>query len=273
MSVVGVGSAKGAPGVTTACLALTLAWPRSVLLVEADPAGGDLLAGLLAGAEPPGGGLLGLALAARRGRLGSADVLDRSIALDAGGDHRALVAPVDVGQSRPIRDAADRIAEAIASTAGHGLDVIVDLGRVGPSTGGPWSGRLARLLLVMQPTLRGASAARSTLAWLPGQLSEGCRLGVLLAGRGPYRASEIAGALGVDVVGPIDHDPASARVLAGEAPASRGFDRRPLMRSARTLAAALTCSSPSTVDEPVPAHRDQDSDPLSHTPAAVGRPA
>lgn len=272
MSVVGIGSAKGAPGVTTACLALTLAWPRPVLLVEADPAGGDLLAGYLAGAEPPAGGLLGLALAARRGPLDATGVLDRSIALDPDGDHRALAAPVDVGQSRPIREAAGRIADAIASTSQQGHDVIVDLGRLGPSSGS-WPGRLNRLLLVVSPTLRGASAARSALGWLPGRLGEGCELGVLLAGRGPYRPAEIADALGVDVAGTIDQDPASARVLAGETPAGRGFDRRPLMRSARTLADVLARPSAVGVNEPVPAHRDQDSDPISQVPAAVGRPA
>ena len=38
-------SAKGAPGVTTSGLALTLSWPRGVVLAELDPAGGDVLAG------------------------------------------------------------------------------------------------------------------------------------------------------------------------------------------------------------------------------------
>ena len=38
-------SAKGAPGVTTAALALALSWPRRTVLAELDPAGGDVLAG------------------------------------------------------------------------------------------------------------------------------------------------------------------------------------------------------------------------------------
>src|SRR5690606_3881210 len=37
------------PGVTTTGLALTLTWPRDILLAECDPAGGSLLSGYLLG--------------------------------------------------------------------------------------------------------------------------------------------------------------------------------------------------------------------------------
>lgn len=270
MSIIGLTSVKGAPGVTTTCLALTLAWPRPVLMVEADPAGGDLLAGYLAGAEPPGSGLLGLALAARRGPLGSADVLDRSIALDRDGEYRVLAAPVDPGQWRPIIEAADRIADTLVTSTEHAMDVIVDLGRLGPAAGGPWTGRLSRLLLVVEPTLRGASAARSALGWLPGQLGESCALEVLLAGRGPYGPGEIADAVGVDVGGTIVRDPVSARVLAGETPARRAFDRRPLPRCARALAATLVGPSPSDREPPPPVLADRNGAADARQPDVVG---
>ncbi len=44
MTVVALASVKGSPGVTTAALAMAARWPagRKVLLVEADPFGGDL---------------------------------------------------------------------------------------------------------------------------------------------------------------------------------------------------------------------------------------
>ena len=44
MSVFAFGSARHSPGVTTSLLALAAAWPadRQVLVIEADPAGGDL---------------------------------------------------------------------------------------------------------------------------------------------------------------------------------------------------------------------------------------
>lgn len=241
MSVLGLASAKGAPGVTTACLALTLIWPSPVVLVEADPAGGDLLAGYLAGADPPGGGLLGLALAARRRRLAAGDVLEGSITLDPEGRRRVLVAPADARQSQLITDATDRLADAIVGIADArpDLDVIVDLGRAAVPVSAPWLRQLNSLLLVAEPTLRGASAARSALGWLPVQLPDGCLLGVLLAGHGRYGPAEISEALAAPVVGVIAHDPVSARVLTGETPAGRGFDRSPLMRSARSLADTL----------------------------------
>ncbi len=247
MTVLALTSAKGAPGVTTTAVAMTLVWPRPVLLVEADPAGSDLLAGYLAGAEPPGGGLLGLALAARRRPLDAAEVLDAAITLDPDGQHGVLVAPTDTGQCQPITDATDRLADALGRLAHDhpDLDVIVDLGRAAAPVSAPWLRQLSSLLLVVRPTLRGASAARSTLGSLGGQTHDGCVVSLLLAGDGPYRPAEISDALGVPVAGTIAHDPASARVLTGEAPAGRGFGRSPLMRSARSLAETLTRTSPS----------------------------
>src|SRR3982074_1468642 len=43
MALIAIASDKGAPGVTTAALALAAVWPRPVLLAECDPAGGDLV--------------------------------------------------------------------------------------------------------------------------------------------------------------------------------------------------------------------------------------
>ena len=42
MSLVVVSAGKGSPGVTTTALALSAVWPRPALLMECDPAGGDL---------------------------------------------------------------------------------------------------------------------------------------------------------------------------------------------------------------------------------------
>ncbi|MHB8340051.1 MAG: hypothetical protein ACYDB7_02620 [Mycobacteriales bacterium] len=104
-------------------MALVLVWPRPILLVECDPAGGDLLAGYLAGADPPGGGLLGLALAARHTTLGGGDVSDRALASDSSGARLVLTAPADGG-------------ELLGSLGepGSGPDVILDVG--GFSSGG-----------------------------------------------------------------------------------------------------------------------------------------
>ena len=73
MTVIALTSAKGAPGVTTTALALTLLWPRPVLLAECDPAGdSSLLAGYMGGSVEHTRGLLGLLAAQRRGELADA---------------------------------------------------------------------------------------------------------------------------------------------------------------------------------------------------------
>src|SRR5947209_19017441 len=70
MSTFAFASVKASPGVTTLCQVLALAWPedRAVVVVEADPAGGDLAARLELRAEP---GLVSLAAAGRRGLTGA----------------------------------------------------------------------------------------------------------------------------------------------------------------------------------------------------------
>src|SRR3954451_17813904 len=63
MAVVALCSASGSPGVTTTAVAMTLNWPRPVLIVEADPTGGSgILAGFLRGTTEYDAGLIELAL-------------------------------------------------------------------------------------------------------------------------------------------------------------------------------------------------------------------
>ena len=70
MGLIVLAADKGAPGVTTAAVALGAVWPRPVLLAECDQAGGDLVYRLPAeggGMLNPARGLLSLAATARRG--------------------------------------------------------------------------------------------------------------------------------------------------------------------------------------------------------------
>ena len=70
MALIAIASDKGAPGFTTAALALAAVWPRPVLLAECDPAGGDLVYRFPAvggGHLDPRRGVLSLAVVARRG--------------------------------------------------------------------------------------------------------------------------------------------------------------------------------------------------------------
>src|SRR5260370_29129782 len=70
MALIAVAADKGAPGVTTASVALAAVWPRPVLLAECDPAGGDIvyrLPGAGGTRLDPRRGLLSPAVAARHG--------------------------------------------------------------------------------------------------------------------------------------------------------------------------------------------------------------
>ena len=63
-------AARAGTGVTTTAVGLAAAWPRPVLLVEADPCGySTILAGTLGATVPVGPGLLDAAMAARSGEL------------------------------------------------------------------------------------------------------------------------------------------------------------------------------------------------------------
>jgi hypothetical protein len=123
-----------------------------------------------------------------------------------------------------------------------GTDVVVDAGRLG-ATGGPEPVlRQAHVvLLVMRTSLDAVVSARARAGWLRELLADSAAghegLGVLLVGEGrPYRAAEVAKAVGLPVVAVLSHDEPNAQVLSHGAPRGRRFDTSPLVRSARSAA-------------------------------------
>jgi hypothetical protein len=223
VSVLVAGSAKGSPGVTTSLLALALTWPREALFVEADPAGGDIRAGLLQAQTPPGRDLLGLALASRRG---DPDAAEHAIALH---DDRLWVVPglTDPAQREAVLPVWPRVVSALMATR---RDVLVDAGRLdSPAVLVP-AAEPAVVLLAVAPTLAGVDRA------YPASTGPGvARIGLLVVGDGPYPAGELAKALDTSVLGVLPADPGAARTLAsGHVPW-----RSPLLRAARDLAPEL----------------------------------
>jgi hypothetical protein len=75
--------------------------------------------------------------------------------------------------------------------------------------------------------------------WLEARPSEGHRLGLVTVGDGPYPDSEIADALGVEVLARLPWDPDAANALVSVPAASRELRLAPLVRAARTLADRL----------------------------------
>jgi hypothetical protein len=245
MAVLALTSAKGAPGVSTAALAMTLLWPRPALLVEADPAGSSVLAGYLRGTVDHSRGMLGLAMAHRHGELAEA-LWTQTVPLTPsapGAQKRWLLPGIsDAAQGASTAGLWGPLGALLAALDDDGVDVLIDAGRAGAAQPPTALLRHADLvLLVLDTSLPAIAAARARLGLLAEELalaseadSSQSRLRLLLIGEGrPYNAREVAAALGVPVLADLAWDPENANVLTVGASPGRRFDSSPLLRSAR----------------------------------------
>ncbi|MFL6110686.1 MAG: chromosome partitioning protein [Catenulispora sp.] len=276
MTLLMAGSVKGSPGVSTMAMALAVVWPVGprVLLVEADPAGGDIQS-WWGRADTPG--LVTLAVAARR-EAGDGLVWQHAQRLPGGLE--VLVGPAGTDQAKAAWT-------VLASRAGSLFDAlacdprvlaIVDAGRLDPAS--PVLGLLdnAGLCLVATrprlPDLAHVAARLPTLA-RPGAV------GVVLVGTGSYGAADVEAALGVPVVGELPADARGAAAVCGRAGLRRWqVERLPMLRSARLLAEhlvdALACrpvrrAAPGRVAGRLPATPVRPHEPTAR-PAVAGRP-
>jgi hypothetical protein len=227
MTVVALTSAKHAPGVTTLALALTSAWADTgpALLVEADPAGGDVAARVGLPLEP---GLVSLAAAARRPTV-LLDLDAHSQALPAGGE--AVLAPSSPEQAvTALGSVADRLAAALGTAA---RPVVVDCGRwLKGSPSRPLLTRADWVLVVMRPTVEDVEHIRVRRSALEADV--GSRLAVILLGERPYGAADVEATLGVPVLGAVPLDRRGADAVVGRS--RPGTARRSaLVRSARSF--------------------------------------
>src|SRR5262249_1994322 len=250
MALIAVAADKGAPGVTTACLALTLVWPRAVLLAECDPAGGDLiyrLPGARGGQLDPGRGLLSLAVAARRGPP-PRPVLEPAQPLRGGLDVRVGVVTAEQGTGlEPLWGPVGAVLARLPD-----CDVIADCGRIGAD--GPHYDLLAyasSVVLVTRASLEEVVRLRERVAAVISALGLRHRQGIPgggMGGAGPRRVhpalTEAGQALGPGgasrILGGLAYEPKAAEALGG---VQRGhLGRSLLLRTARGLAGRLARS-------------------------------
>lgn len=244
MGLIGLTSVRGAPGVTTTALGLSLAWHRPVLLVEADVAAGSaILAGYLRGSLQHDRGLRDVAAAISMG-----EPLDEAInaaLIDLpGGRARLLPGLTSASQAPVVGGAWEPLGAHLRDLDDAGMDVIVDLGR--------WSARhgpepllpyLDLLLLATTSDLPGVHAAHGWVTVLSAELdmlgrgSDALRALVIGPGR-PYSTGEVADALELPVIGDLAWDPPTAAVLSHGAAPHRNAARAPLGRSLTALATA-----------------------------------
>ncbi|MFD0685434.1 hypothetical protein [Actinomadura fibrosa] len=277
MALIALAADKGAPGVTTAAVALGAVWPRPVLVAECDQAGGDLVYRLPAAAPSTGGeapaqdrdggmlnpsrGLLSLAATARRG-LRPEQVAEHCQRLVGGLD--VLVGLTNAEQAQAMTWLWGPLGRAFAGLAP--VDVIADCGRLGAGT--PLTDMLREadlVVLLTRATLEQVAHLRERVAALTAELRGGPPVGVLvLADPRDFRGSIaevdriIAGARvrghaldagagagtepgpavpPVSVIGGLALDPKGAELLSGRW--GGRLDRSLLIRSAREVASDL----------------------------------
>lgn len=226
--LVGLCSAKGSPGVTTAALALGARWPSDdPIVVEADPAGGDLAARFRLGATPS---LVTLAAASRR-------TADQRLLADhchrLPGGLRVVAGPIAARQAHAALSLLASRGGPLFGTAGT---VLIDVGRVDPSSPAlPLLRALDALLVLAHPN-------ESELAHVA-MLSEDIpswtrRPSLVLVGPG-YSRADVESALRIPVLGTLPDDPRGARVLCGGLRGS-GPHKSGLGRAAALLARLIT---------------------------------
>ena len=238
MTLVALTSVKHSPGATTAALALATAWSadHEVVVVEADPAGGDLVARLQLPFEP---GLVSLAAATRHGSVAGPVGHAHLQPLPCGG--AALVGPGSAEQA--VAALRELRAGAFAGLAGEAGLVVVDCGRWSPgSATQPVIAAADLVLVVTRPTVEGVVHLRSRAAGLRREARD--RAALLLVGERPYRAGEVDEAVGLRVAGVLADDPRGATALY-QSPRPGLARRFLLVRSARSfLERALPFVSP-----------------------------
>lgn len=223
--LLGLVSAKGSPGVSTAALALTAAAGDGGLMVELDPSGGSVECWTGATGEP---GLIRVANGLRRA-VEPEMLLTHAVTTPPG--VRSVLAPTAGGLAEStIAMTGDRLVPVLAELE---ATVVVDSGRWSRSQS--TARRIAGcdvIGVVCAPTMHGVEAAR----WLidPLRSTAAGNVVLLLVGDRPYSPLEVAAVVGVPVIGVLAWDSRGVNGLLTTG-TGRGWSRSALARSARSM--------------------------------------
>lgn len=247
MTVVALTGGKAGPGATTAALALGLSWPRPVLLVDADGAGGDMVPGMLPGRVGTERGVLSWLVATRRHTvLEAAQVLaEHVVSLPEAPGVWLMPGVQHGGQSQPLATGGwERLARVLERVpAAGGRDVIIDTGRLSSGACWPVLAVADQILLAVRPTVRSIQGARGAAEHLRAHLGDLALVRLLICGAGDYSAKDVSEQLGVSVAGALPQDAAAAAVLTeGAAAGMRSLKRSRMLRSAAGVAAELVAA-------------------------------
>jgi cellulose biosynthesis protein BcsQ len=233
--LIAVGSVKGSPGATTFAVALAARWAgqEPVVVVEADPAGGDLATRFGHYPEP---GLVALATAGRRAD-NEAPVVAQCLALGVD----VVLAPAGPEATQTVSMLV-RESVPLLRAAGRRQVLILDVGRLDPAS--PALPLLAEADLVLAVTRLSVEAVDALDLRMPAlaQAAGGYeRMRLVAVGDSPLATDRIltGSAQAMRVLATVPEDRRGADVLSGRARPGHGWTRLPLPRAARAAALRL----------------------------------
>ncbi|MEV6242689.1 chromosome partitioning protein [Lentzea sp. NPDC051838] len=264
--LIAVCSLKGSPGVTTLATALGARWPgqQNPIVVEVDPAGGDLMARFRLRDTP---GLVSLAAATRRRGGTDPNLLAQHAQLLPGG-LRVVLGPVGAEQARaalgvlalgplsPLRRAADQ----------SGSTVIADCGRVDPDSPALAIIRSADVMLLVARPHDDELAHVALKLQVAQQWSR--RPCFVLIGDG-YPTPEVSQTLRVPVMARVPRDIKGAAALCGQSISRRGLSKSALGRAAAKIALNVHVTSQQPIHDGTHAPQLQLARPGEATLSAV----
>lgn len=246
--LIALASVKGSPGVTSTALALAAVWPRPAVLLEADPAGGDLAYRCRAAFGGPVGstrGLLRLAASVRGGVPAPSVVGEEGQLLECGVN---LVQGVtSAAQARGLAALWPTIAQACITAE---VDVLADLGRLDRSSPAmPLAQAADYLLAVATTSLESVMHLAEGLSDIVGGLAPRgtVKLSTVLVGPDANSARDCVdlddllarAGLPTRPTRPMPYDPkALERLEQGDSPTGRSR-RTLLLRAARAIAGSM----------------------------------
>lgn len=245
--MVSICAGKGSPGATTLTMALAVAWPRPVLVVEMDPYGGDIALRCRASNGQPLSPDTGvLSWSASMTTDAAASSINDHIQV-ADGDIHVLLGPRNAAQSRAI----DRWASMADALACSERDVLIDCGHVSsPSLPSAAAVRQSdQVIVVARAQLDSAYHAQHAHQDIAQMRSTVHGISLVVATNSKVKNNEvhevIQGLPGLDSVSSQRHwilDAKGAAMISGQKRATR-LHRRPLIKSARIIAENLIASN------------------------------